>query len=103
MQAVSSHPDRFVRREDLHVPIRWETGGELKNRAGDDGEQESPPPFTNRISIVHPAATDKAACTYFCEITEKKITFLSNTFREKKNQLYIFIRRCAESSKSLRH
>jgi hypothetical protein len=38
MWAASSDPDRFVDREDPNVPIRWETDGKLKNRAGGDGE-----------------------------------------------------------------
>jgi hypothetical protein len=35
MRAVNSRPDRFVRREDRDVLIRWEADSGLKNRVGD--------------------------------------------------------------------
>jgi hypothetical protein len=37
-------PDRFVRKEDRHVPIRWEANGELEDRTGGDEKQKIPSP-----------------------------------------------------------
>jgi hypothetical protein len=68
--------------------IRGKTDGELMNRDGRWRRIGKPAPtqFTNAISFIRPAATDKAAYRYFYDIAEKQITSLSITFREK-NQL----------------
>jgi hypothetical protein len=64
-EGVTSRSGRFVPREDLQVPSQWETCGALIKRAAVEDEYERPPLLTNRISTLHPVATNKVSYTTF--------------------------------------